>query len=617
MAVEDEVQLVLLKKRKSNGIIETRMDEESDDDISSTHEMDICSGCASLSSDGNDGLLLLCDSCPRAFCKRCVASVHSGDRASAWSAVEALAQSDDTWKCIYCKPTKELVRMQLSIKQPDLDSDSDTDDDEDDNIVRCEKETSRLLNELMTLENSYEEAARMLEESCIQDHRNEILKEMKESSDGHISQEELIENVELELSTWIEQWQDHHTRLAESIGIVQDLLSCPEHNIDLTAFYRLMKMELVDDPTHHKDTTVEDEPSWKRQADLTLSKNDADLGYVPGEFKGASGYKGKEENYLDFDELLDSQQNIEEINTLQDSLNIHEAIISRNSNSSRLHQWGSKSYTERDLSCFKKALDAENDELDNYHVDLRKRTMEKNDIIRDSTLIRNEYGATGRRSISSAPKRMILHEFKACVKKSSPIKRNGPARSYKADRSIEPQKKVAPRRVSLENMNQLNVSKTSSKSAEPFSKLAKSNADQKARVRKFVGSLVFPDSDVILGKIGDKSVSIAKPIADVLKPHQLAGVRFMYRNICSDFHTHNSEAKSINGCILAHCMGLGKSLQTIALLHCLLTHPALAKEPSNGSTLKRIVNRVLIVVPVNTLTNWRDEFRKWVSNIYK
>ena len=54
------------------------------------------------------------------------------------------------------------------------------------------------------------------------------------------------------------------------------------------------------------------------------------------------------------------------------------------------------------------------------------------------------------------------------------------------------------------------------------------------------------------------------------------------------------------GAILAHCMGLGKTLQTIALIHCLMTN------------FSQKVSRVLILCPVNTIKNWAEEFDKWL-----
>ena len=52
--------------------------------------------------------------------------------------------------------------------------------------------------------------------------------------------------------------------------------------------------------------------------------------------------------------------------------------------------------------------------------------------------------------------------------------------------------------------------------------------------------------------------------------------------------------------MLAHCMGLGKTLTLIALAHTLLANQELTK-----------VKRILVLMPVNVEMNWKKEFRKW------
>ena len=58
------------------------------------------------------------------------------------------------------------------------------------------------------------------------------------------------------------------------------------------------------------------------------------------------------------------------------------------------------------------------------------------------------------------------------------------------------------------------------------------------------------------------------------------------------------KGKVPGGAILAHCMGLGKTLQTIGLVHTVMTN-----FPDH-------IKHVLILAPVNTLKNWEEEFYK-------
>ncbi|XP_076847145.1 ATRX chromatin remodeler, like isoform X2 [Brachyhypopomus gauderio] len=82
-----------------------------------------------------------------------------------------------------------------------------------------------------------------------------------------------------------------------------------------------------------------------------------------------------------------------------------------------------------------------------------------------------------------------------------------------------------------------------------------------------------------------------------LKPHQREGVRFIWDSCCESVVKVKSSSGS--GCILAHCMGLGKTLQVIVFLHTVLNSPLLP------------LKSALVVCPLNTVLNWRDEFDKW------
>ncbi|TRZ02070.1 hypothetical protein DNTS_016491, partial [Danionella cerebrum] len=82
-----------------------------------------------------------------------------------------------------------------------------------------------------------------------------------------------------------------------------------------------------------------------------------------------------------------------------------------------------------------------------------------------------------------------------------------------------------------------------------------------------------------------------------LKPHQKEGVRFMWDCCCESIQTLKASPGS--GCILAHCMGLGKTLQVIVFLHTVLLNKELP------------LKTALIVCPLNTVLNWKSEFEQW------
>uniref|UniRef100_A0A8C3ALC0 DNA helicase n=1 Tax=Cyclopterus lumpus TaxID=8103 RepID=A0A8C3ALC0_CYCLU len=92
-------------------------------------------------------------------------------------------------------------------------------------------------------------------------------------------------------------------------------------------------------------------------------------------------------------------------------------------------------------------------------------------------------------------------------------------------------------------------------------------------------------------------VQVHRNLVTKLKPHQVDGVQFMWDCCCES--VKKIEKSSGSGCILAHCMGLGKTLQVVTLLHTLLLCEKLD------------FTTALVVCPLNTVLNWLNEFEKW------
>ncbi len=120
----------------------------------------------------------------------------------------------------------------------------------------------------------------------------------------------------------------------------------------------------------------------------------------------------------------------------------------------------------------------------------------------------------------------------------------------------------------------------------------------------------YEDSNVVLDVCDSVApVSVCHSLATSLKIHQEEGLKFCWKNVCSNIVNFDKEGDDIiHGAILAHNMGLGKSFQAICLLHTLLKHPSLIR--TNG---ERFARRALLISPVNTLTNWETEFQNWIG----
>lgn len=84
-----------------------------------------------------------------------------------------------------------------------------------------------------------------------------------------------------------------------------------------------------------------------------------------------------------------------------------------------------------------------------------------------------------------------------------------------------------------------------------------------------------------------------------LKDHQFEGIKFMYD--CCYGSVDNIRKNPGSGCILAHCMGLGKTLQLIALLHTVISYKELK------------TSKVLVLCPKSTVMNWADEIVRWLG----
>ncbi|XP_071331374.1 helicase ARIP4-like isoform X2 [Trachinotus anak] len=94
----------------------------------------------------------------------------------------------------------------------------------------------------------------------------------------------------------------------------------------------------------------------------------------------------------------------------------------------------------------------------------------------------------------------------------------------------------------------------------------------------------------------ETDVFLSPQLARAVKPHQIGGIRFLYDNLVESMERFHSSSGF--GCILAHSMGLGKTLQVISFIDVLFRHTQ--------------AHTVLAIVPVNTLQNWLSEFNMWV-----
>ena len=126
-----------------------------------------------------------------------------------------------------------------------------------------------------------------------------------------------------------------------------------------------------------------------------------------------------------------------------------------------------------------------------------------------------------------------------------------------------------------------------------------------------INPLASPDN-------GEDYICIDENIAPKLKEHQIEGIQFMWRELTA------SGEDGGQGCILAHTMGLGKTLQTIATLVA-LNEATQSKNPRvyeqvpehlHPSDIDERQLRMLIILPAALVQNWRREIQTWASHVF-
>ncbi|KAL2888314.1 DNA excision repair protein CSB [Ceratocystis lukuohia] len=103
--------------------------------------------------------------------------------------------------------------------------------------------------------------------------------------------------------------------------------------------------------------------------------------------------------------------------------------------------------------------------------------------------------------------------------------------------------------------------------------------------------------------------SVANATSEIFDS-QIEGIRFIWDNVVA-----NDGEVSSNGCMLAHTMGLGKTMQVISVLLAIVE----ATHSSNPTVVSQIPkqyrrHRFLILCPAPLVDNWIKEIERWAGN---
>ncbi|KFH49000.1 DNA repair protein-like protein [Hapsidospora chrysogenum ATCC 11550] len=98
---------------------------------------------------------------------------------------------------------------------------------------------------------------------------------------------------------------------------------------------------------------------------------------------------------------------------------------------------------------------------------------------------------------------------------------------------------------------------------------------------------------------------VNEEIGKSIKDHQIDGVRFLWNQIILD-------PEYRQGCLLAHTMGLGKTMQVITFLVAIAEASA-SSDPKLRSQIPQDLQRsqTLVLCPAGLVENWMDELLKW------
>lgn len=295
------------------------------------------------------------------------------------------------------------------------------------------------------------------------------------------------------------------------------------------------------------------EESVRKQADMQLDENDEKEGFQKGFSRGASGWRGDEENYVDIEDLSSSElDNIEDINPTKDAVKQLELIVQKKTFGKNADL--SRSLIDKNtIRNFKRIVPRDERELKDLKAKIRIRQRNETlDIRMEESIEKRENTRLVQRD-GTVVRIVRRHGERLRQKKTNQRKKPNKRitlNSQETNQTKKPKKRITPTSINIDN-RQVNH--------------CYGNGDEKG--------VFFKDSSCVLAQPspdnpGSSEISVASPLAKLLKPHQINGVKFMWKNSFDDIFPQSNPHNSVNppditkrGCILAHNMGLGKTIQ--------------------------------------------------------
>jgi hypothetical protein len=564
---------------------ENKIDDDEMDDEDRRSLLDKCVGCcaaADSDDDVDDGLRVLCDKCDRAFCKICIAKAHGGGSAGARKFNSVL--ETDPWECPVCCAPEPLQELAERTKQ----------------FVQQRDQRRRSVEEIVSDLEFAEEQKRLAIEQL--DHEQEKTLELRQEVEKlHRSQanqnniqkeyEDLEDEVQDAVTIWRQLWINHEVRVSETIGNLLDELS-NEHKITPAVCYQeFLGQQVIRKRRNESDSNDSDQMSsstteeeWIRIAEKEIEKREMQrarekVPHIPTKMEET------------FEDIEDLGTDIRSENGSKDEDNAEEV------------RSGWRFATQRPSKAeYEKALLHEK-EL-NVHV---KQVVQENAdaqaekipfveiVVRTKRKCARKYDHADNQALQPSDCASTRRQKKRHL---APRNSQSPSSSSSSSPSGDNEKEEKLRLVN--DKVKMGLAETVSQPRRLF----KNDFPTKGGL-----ALCSTETDVD-GSRPVRTVTVASFLVDHLKQHQIDGIRFLWKNCFFDFaHSQNGDPSQIGGAVLAHHMGLGKSLQTIALIYTLMTDPSMENDQHVA-----LVRTILFVVPVNTVLLWEAEFEKWLGH---
>lgn len=484
-----------------------------------------CAGCAA--SEDQADTLFFCDNekaaCQRAFCFDCVAKAHGGGVVGVDAARE-LEQDDELWHCPACSPPTQLLELRQRVAR--------NTDDERNQLTR---DLDFLLGQLDQAEQEKKWCELELN-TDLEEKANEFRRDLR-AEDVTLTVDELEEQVQEAVRVWYEDLQWHESRVADFISGLLDELDA-EHSFTAKMCY----MALGEGAPGQFDEE-QNAPVWVQAADKEVDERMRERGKGPV-FNPLGDAAYEEENFDDVEDLGPENLADDETLLLRSGWNMQQRPTAR-----------------------KVEIALRNEEM--MRVRVRKvvtDAQDKEEILEDKRLavarhvagaIRNEFGSLGstQGTLTSIQSR--------CPITLSGGQSQGNGRTQRSPAAEN--RVILNEKSSTFSKKSRTVSLSLSTDAQETGAIAAHGHDA-IPVSAHTAPSISASSLVLCDAAGERNgdgltpvrtVAVASQLSMILKPHQVEGVQFMWRNSFVDL-AYNQEGKidQCGGCVLAHSMGL-------------------------------------------------------------